>query len=210
VKSDEAVKVGEEFWNISAPSKAKKEASVVEEPTVEVQQGGLGEEGESSDLVGTTTPSGPSPLRGSGAPSEGYDEVSEGSITPVVQDGKVKKNFEEEIQMEDGEWWKGTVEKRTSKHKEDGGYINYISHHGVEKDTYTTTPLRMVANSATNNCNTGPAVNDLWPKGPNSLSNLLRMILRWRCYPLALVWNLSKAYHSIHTSEKEKFLRLIW
>ena len=54
-----------------------------------------GEEDESSDLLGTTTPSGPSPLRGSGAPSEVYDEVREESIAPVVQDGKVKKNLEE-------------------------------------------------------------------------------------------------------------------
>ena len=67
------------------------------------------------------------------------------------------------------------------KYKEGGGYINYIGRHGVEKDTSTTTPLRMVANSATKNCNTGPAVNDLWPKGPNSLSNLLRVMLGWRC-----------------------------
>ena len=37
------------------------------------------------------------------------------------------------------------------QHKEDGGFINYICHHGVEKDTSTTTPLRLVANSATKN-----------------------------------------------------------
>ena len=41
-------------------------------------------------------------------------------------------------------------------HKEEGGIINYIGHHGVEKDSSTTTPLRLVANSATKNCNTGP------------------------------------------------------
>ena len=67
----------------------------------------------------------------------------------------------------------------------------------------------MVVNSATKNCNTGPAVNDLWPKGPNSLSSLLRVMLRWKRYPTALVWDMSKVYHSIHTSVKEKFLRLI-
>jgi hypothetical protein len=81
--------------------------------------------------------------------------------------------------------------------REDGGFINYIGHHGVKKDTSTTTPLRLVANSATKNCNTGPAVNDLWPKRPNSLSSLLRVMLRWRCYTVALVWDLSKANHSI-------------
>ena len=39
------------------------------------------------------------------------------------------------------------------------------------------------------------------PKGPNWLSKILRVLLRWRFYPVALVWDLSKAYHSIHTSE---------
>ena len=42
-----------------------------------------------------------------------------------------------------------------------------------------------------------------------SLSNLFPVMLRWRCYAMALVWDLSKAFHSIHTSEKEKFPRLI-
>ena len=52
------------------------------------------------------------------------------------------------------------------KYKENGGYVNYIGHHGVRKDTSNTTPLRLVANSALKNCSTGPSVNDLWPKGP--------------------------------------------
>ena len=94
-------------------------------------------------------------------------------------------------------------------YKDDGGFVNYVGHHGVEKETSTTTPLRMVSNSALKNCNTGPSVNDLWPKGPNSLSNLFDVFIRWRCYPVAVVWDLTKAYHSIHTSLIEKFLRLV-
>ena len=43
------------------------------------------------------------------------------------------------------------TEDEIKKHEEDGGHINYIGHHGVEKDTSITTPLRMVANSATKN-----------------------------------------------------------
>jgi hypothetical protein len=36
-------------------------------------------------------------------------------------------------------------EEEIRPHMEDGGFINYIGHHGVEKDTSTTTPLRLVA-----------------------------------------------------------------
>ena len=100
-------------------------------------------------------------------------------------------------------------DKDIQEWKEQGGHINYIGHHGVEKDASTTTPLRLVANSALKNCNTGPSVNDLWPKGPNSLSNLVEVLLRWRSYPVAVVWDLTKAYHSIFTSPTERYLRLI-
>jgi hypothetical protein len=61
------------------------------------------------------------------------------------------------------------TEDEIKKHEEDVGDINYIGHHGVEKDTSTTIILGLMPNSATENCNTVPAVNDLWPKGPNSL-----------------------------------------
>ena len=101
------------------------------------------------------------------------------------------------------------TEGEIEHHKSLGEPINYIGMHGVEKDSSNTTPLRLVANSALKNCNTGPSVNDLWPKGPNSLSNLFKVFAKWRNYPVALVWDLTKAYHSIHTSVKEKFLRLV-
>ena len=100
-------------------------------------------------------------------------------------------------------------DKEIRQHKEEGGLINYILHHWVENDGSTTTHLWLVANSATQNFNTGLAVNDLWSRGPNSLLSLLRVTLRCRCYSMAVVWDLSKAYHSISTSRRERFLRLI-
>ena len=58
------------------------------------------------------------------------------------------------------------TKQQIQEYKEQGGYINYIGHHGVEKETSTTTPLRIMLKSVLKNCNTGPSVNDLWPKGP--------------------------------------------
>ena len=101
------------------------------------------------------------------------------------------------------------TKQQIQEYKEQGGYINYIGHHGVEKESSTTTPLRIVSNSALKNCNTGPSVNDLWPKGPNSLSNLFDVFIRWRFYVIAVVWDIAKAYHSILTTITEKFLRLV-
>ena len=69
--------------------------------------------------------------------------------------------------------------------KEQGGHINFIDHPEVKKDTSTTTPLSLVAKTK---------FNDPWPKGQNSFSNL-----RWKSYPypVAVLWDLTKAYHSI-------------
>ena len=108
------------------------------------------------------------------------------------------------VQPEDLESWK---EQRNENALD--GVVHYISHHGVDSDHSATTPLRLVANSAVKNCSTGPSANDLWPKGPNSINNLLKVLIRWRTYPVALVFDLSKAYQSILTTNREKFLRLV-
>ena len=47
-------------------------------------------------------------------------------------------------------------------------------------------------------------------QGPKLAVKLTQSDVKVEVLPVALVWDLSKAYHSIHTSEKEKFLRLIW
>ena len=105
----------------------------------------------------------------------------------LIKDGQLD-NYNQELQSYiDRSVLVPVSDKDIQAWKEQGGYINYIGHHGVEKDASTTTPLRLVANSALKNCNTGPSVNDLWPKGPNSLSNLVEVLLRWRSYPVAVV-----------------------
>ena len=89
------------------------------------------------------------------------------------------------------------------------GPRNFISHHGVEQPWKITTPLRIVSNSSQEN--NGSSLNECLPKGPNCLSNLFRLLVRFRTHEVGLVFDLSKAYHTFHTSTVEKFLRLmIW
>ena len=40
------------------------------------------------------------------------------------------------------------TKQQIQEYKEQGGYINYIGHQEVEKETSTATPLRIVSNSA--------------------------------------------------------------
>ena len=88
------------------------------------------------------------------------------------------------------------------------GPRNYISHHGVERNS-PTTPLRIVTNSSLNNG--GNSLNSCLIGGPNSLNPMLDIALRFRCYECGMVFDLTKAYNSLKTGPVEKHLRrFIW
>ena len=95
--------------------------------------------------------------------------------------------------------------------KDKGGKVHYIGHHPVYKMSSKTTPVRMVSDSALKNNYIGPSLNNCMPKPPNSINNLLKVLLRWRGYETAIVFDLKKAYNTIRTGDLEKFLRLkVW
>ena len=119
----------------------------------------------------------------------GHLEFYNQELMKYIERGAVVKLSEEEL----NEW---------------SGPINYISHHGVEKDS-PTTPLRIVTNSSLNNG--GNSLNGCLIKGPNSLNPMLDIALRFRCHECGLVFDLSKAYNSLKTGSVEKHLRrLVW
>ena len=89
------------------------------------------------------------------------------------------------------------------------GPVNYISHHAVLQPWKVTTPLRIVSNSSQDN--RGHSLNSCLPKGPNSLRDLYKLLIKFRCYEVALIFDISKAYHTLQTGTVEKFLRLmVW
>ena len=91
------------------------------------------------------------------------------------------------------------------------GITNYISHHGVPKPGSTTTPLRIVSNSSLNNNMSGHSYNSCLAKGPNSIASLFEVLNTWRTYPDCLVYDIHKAYNSIHTGDDEKHARrIVW
>ena len=48
-------------------------------------------------------------------------------------------------------------------------------------------------------------------EGPNALSSLLQVLIGFRMYEVALVYDMTKAYQSIGTGETEKHLRrIVW
>ena len=86
------------------------------------------------------------------------------------------------------------------------GGINYVSHHHVSKDS-PSTPLRIIVNSSLSN-NGEASYNSLIAKGPNTLSKLYTVLVRFRAYEV-IIWDLEKAYNSILTGDEESFYRLV-
>ena len=114
-------------------------------------------------------------------------------IQEYVTRGVLKKVTEAEIEA-----WKAG-----------GGVVHYVSHHGVLNDHSKSTPLRVVVDSKMKNCYDGPSLNDATVKGINALNDLFQVLVRWRSYEVALVWDLSKAYHQMKTGPVEFFMRLV-
>ena len=62
--------------------------------------------------------------------------------------------------------------------------------------------LRLVYHSSLKNGSW--SLNECLPKGPNSLNSMFDVSVRFRCYEAGLVFDLYKAYHSMHTGLVEK------
>ena len=92
--------------------------------------------------------------------------------------------------------------------EEGGNPINYASHHAVLKESKST-KCRIVTNSSLTHNNT--SLNAILAKGPNAISNLLHVMMRFRSKPFLVIADLSKAYNSIKTSELDAHMRrFLW
>ena len=117
----------------------------------------------------------------------------------------LKQNIDE--QVEDF-ITRGVLEEITLEEEESyKGPVHYITFHVVENPGSASTPYRLVINSSLKF--KGLSLNDILMKGPNALQNLFGVQLRFRTHLYALCCDLSKMYHSVHTTEVEKHLRRI-
>ena len=81
-----------------------------------------------------------------------------------------------------------------------------MPHFPVMNPDSSSTPLRIVVDSKCVNKRSGLAFNDLIAPVPNALNDILEVILRWRQFPSTLLYDLSKAYHTLRTGERELHL----
>ena len=105
---------------------------------------------------------------------------------------------------------RGVVSEITdAEMREYQGPTFYVSHHEIFKPGSTSTPIRIVVNSSLKY--KGVSLNDILMKGPNFLQNLYGIQLRLREHRYILVCDMSKMYHSVHTTVIMKHIRrILW
>ncbi|XP_046628209.1 uncharacterized protein LOC124309036 [Neodiprion virginianus] len=93
---------------------------------------------------------------------------------------------------------------------EDNSRVFYLPHHGVVRDSSSTTKLRVVFNGS-QRTNLGLSLNDNLLVGPKVQTDLADVLLRWRQYPVAFSSDIVKMYRQIlvHNDDQD-FQRILW
>ena len=89
------------------------------------------------------------------------------------------------------------------------GPVHYIPHHGVIKESSTSTPLRIVFNSSSSFM--GHKINDYWAKGPDMLNSLVGILIKFREDRVGIHGDISKMFNSVRLDEVEMHThRFLW
>ena len=136
------------------------------------------------------------------------EKMAKSLFKSLKRDGLLETYTENFLDMEN----RGAIKELTPEEIEEweskGNPVNYCSHHGVLKESKSTACRSVCNSSLTHN---GTSLNDMLPKGPTAISNLLHVLMRFRARPFVVIADLKKAYNSITTSIKDCHLRrLLW
>ncbi|KYN09177.1 hypothetical protein ALC57_18716 [Trachymyrmex cornetzi] len=86
----------------------------------------------------------------------------------------------------------------------------YLPHHGVLKESSSSTKLRVVFDASAKN-NKGVSLNDALLIGPVLQDSLIDIIIRFRTYKIALTADLQKMYRQVLVQEDDRdFQRVLW
>ncbi|XP_076298363.1 uncharacterized protein LOC143217706 [Lasioglossum baleicum] len=86
----------------------------------------------------------------------------------------------------------------------------YLPHHGVFRESSSTTKLRVVFNGSSKTT-TGISLNDILHSGPNLLPEIPDLLLRWRCHPIVFAADMEKMYRQIWLADDDRDAqRILW
>lgn len=88
--------------------------------------------------------------------------------------------------------------------------VVYLPHHGVIKEASTSTKLHAVFD-ASNKTSSGKSLNDILRVGPTIQRNLINIVIRFRCYNVALTGDIQKMYRQVlvHPDDRD-CQRVLW
>ncbi|XP_018305594.1 uncharacterized protein, partial [Mycetomoellerius zeteki] len=93
---------------------------------------------------------------------------------------------------------------------DDNKRVIYLPHHGVVKETSSTTKLRVVFD-ASSKSSTGLSLNDVLMTGPILQDTLIQIIMRFRFYNVAVTGDLEKMYRQVSVRDSDRDCqRILW
>jgi hypothetical protein len=105
---------------------------------------------------------------------------------------------------------KGVIEE-VPEDSGQGQRTHYLAHHGVETPQKTTTKLRVVYDASARAGPDKPSLNDCMYRGHVFLENILTLLLRFRCWPVAILADIEKAFLQVGLQHQERDVtRLLW
>lgn len=87
---------------------------------------------------------------------------------------------------------------------------SYLPHHGVIKESSSTTRLRVVFDASAKSQN-GVSLNDCLLSGPVIQGSLMTLLMRWRRFPVVMKADITQMYRQIWVSKADsEFQRILW
>ena len=112
------------------------------------------------------------------------------------------KNFEAQIKA-------GIIERVVEEKSPPFGECYYMPHHPVVKLDRDTSKVRIVYDASSKT--RGLSLNQALHQGPSLLTEIFKVLIRFRWHKVALIADIEKAFLNISVSEKDRnFLRLLW
>ena len=89
------------------------------------------------------------------------------------------------------------------------GTTYYMPHHCVVRPDKASTKVRIVYDASAKG--SGKSLNQLLHQGPNLLSNIFNILVRFRCHKIAYTADIEKAFLQVNVDEADRdYLRFLW
>ena len=87
--------------------------------------------------------------------------------------------------------------------------MHYLPHHPVIRTDKSTSRVRIVYDASAKR--DGPSLNDCLETGPNTLPQIIDILLRFRLNKIALISDVKQAFLNVSIPESDRdFLRFLW